>query len=927
MKISTFFTISFFVLAFLQSSQNLAQDTGVLSGKIVDSQNGDLIIGANVLLEGTTLGAATDLDGKYIIKAIPSGKYNIIVTYISYSRTIIRDVIVNSEQSTNLDIALKPEAIQVDEVIVMGEASNQYEAALLNERKKSVQISDGISAEQIKKSTDGTTAETLRRVPGLTLLENKYVYVRGVSERYNGALLNNTPLASSEPDKKDFAFDLIPSNLIENTIVIKSFTPDEPGDFAGGLVKINTVEFPSKTIFTFSYSSSYVNDVSTKSFSTYQGSSTDYLGIDDGFRDLPKGFPDPFTYKSYDNILSDTSRTYWSSKLNDKWGLQNKKAFLDQSFGFTYGDRYSLFNNDLGFIASLSYKTGFNTRNVVTKDIESKQNGTYFFDYSGGKATKNIYWGGIINVSYKIGALHKVGLKNIFTINTDDEVTQLRGFKYDYQEERIITALRFVSRNLYSSQLSGSSYFPIINGVQLDWRASYSSSYRDEPDYRRSAYTRDIADSNTTKPFYAYIPRDPDFYGGGRFYSKLYEYKRGIGLDLTNSIKDIKIKYGFSHYNSSRSFNARLLSVTDPYGNSRQTIGSWGLDSIYSAQNFEKRYIIMREYFDPANDYTSTDNLFGYYLMLESPLEFISGNLILVTGLRVENYVLRLRTTSSLATGMQPVNVDQFNSDLLPSFGLIYRINNVSNIRFSFGRTINRTQFREIAPFVYYNFEDQTLVRGNTELKQASIANYDLRFESFPEIGELISFSIYLKELRNPIERVFVVSTGQNDRSFANSPFARNAGFEIEYRTSLGKIIYTLDNFNLSANYSRIWSEIEETNAKVARKLRPMQGQSPYVINIAFEYRNVSWDFSANFAYNRFGKRIIETANFSGDDIYEFPRDVIDLVFTKGLGEHIELKMTVKDLLEKPIEYYEDSDLVRKYTTNTKLSLSVSYHL
>jgi TonB-dependent receptor len=336
---------------------------------------------------------------------------------------------------------------------------------------------------------------------------------------------------------------------------------------------------------------------------------------------------------------------------------------------------------------------------------------------------------------------------------------------------------------------------------------------------------------------------------------------------------------------------------------------------------------MMREYYDPSNDYTSSDNMFGYFLMMELPFNIFDQDLVLITGLRVENYDLRLRTTSSIATGMQPINLDKFGSDILPSFSLIYRFNENVNVRFSFSRTINRPQFREIAPFIYYNFEDQTLVRGNTELIQANIANYDLRFETFPGIGELISFSVFLKELRNPIERVFVVSTGQNDRSFANSPFARNAGIEIEYRTSLGQVWNALDNFSLTANYSRIWSEIEETNIGLDRTLRPMQGQSPYVINFVLSYQNTELDFNANIAYNRFGKRIVETANFAGDDIYELPRDIIDFVVTKGLGEHVEFKFSVKDLLGQSVEYFEDEVLVRKYTTNTKLSLGVSYRL
>jgi hypothetical protein len=915
-------------ISFLISNYIFAQSAGSISGKVIDSNTGESIIGANLILENTNFGAATDIDGNYEIRNIPAGKYSLLVSFLSYSKTRIDNIEIISNKVTLINISLKPEAIELgEEVLVLGELSNQYEAALLNQRKKSVQISDGISAEQIKRSTDNTTAETLRRVPGLTLLDNKFIYVRGVSERYNSALLNNSPLASTEPDKRDFAFDLIPANLIENTVVVKSFTPDEPGDFAGGLVKVNTVEFPTSTIFSFSYATAYVDEVSTSTLKTYQGSDTDILGFDDGFRDLPEGIPDASTFRSYDQNLTDTNRVYWSKKFNDKWGLQDKKAFLDQAFSINYGEKFKVFGNDLGLISSLTYKIGYSAKDIRTRDIESKENGTFFFDYSGERFSQNIFWGGILNLSYRIGELHKVGFKNTFTVNSDDEVTELRGFKYDYQDERITTALRFVSRNLYSGQLSGSSFFNVLNGLNMEWRASYSASERTEPDYRRATYTRNIADSNSTVPFLAYLPIDPEQYASGRFYSDLNEYKRGIGLDFSQDIGLIKIKIGVNHFNSSRSFNARSLGVTDPYGFSKYLIGDYALDSLFSVKNFEDGYILMREYYNPSNIYSASDNLFGYFLMAELPFDVFDQNFVLVTGLRVENYELRLRTTSAISLGSLPLNVDNFNSDILPALTLIYRITDGSNLRFSFSRTVNRPQFRELAPFTYYNFEDQTLVSGNPSLVQANIANYDVRFETFPGIGELFSISVFLKELRNPIEKVFVISTGQNDRSFANASFARNIGFELEYRSSLGNIFQLLDNFNLTANYSRIWSEIEETNRGVDRTTRPMQGQSPYVINLSLSYQNNNLDLSANIAYNKFGKRIIETANFGGDDIYELPRDMIDLVLTKGIGEHVEFKLSLKDLLAQPFEYFEDEDLVRKYSTNAKLSLGVSYKL
>lgn len=914
------------LIVFLSGTLHTQTKTGKILGKVIDADTGEPIIGANVYVENSNIGAATDLEGRFEIKNLSPGFYNIIISYISYQQAKIERAQVKSEENTILNIALKQNSIELtEEVIVLGERSNNYEAALLNQRKNSIQISDGISAENIKRLADNTTAETLRRVPGITLLDNKYIYVRGVSERYSGALLNNAPIASSEPDKKEFAFDLIPSNLIENTIVIKSFTPDAPGDFAGGLVKINTVEFPTEAIFSINYSTGYVSNVSTKTLKTYSGGKLDFLGFDDGTRGLPTDFPDPLTYRNLDNQLADTMRYYYSSKLNDKWGLKNSKAGLDQSFGLTFGDRYSLFDNDLGIVSSFSYKSGFNAKDLEVKDIENEENQTLFFDYKGIKNSKNVFWGGLANLTYKLGSFNKISLKNIITVSADDEVTLLRGFKYDYQDERIITAYRFTSRNLYSTLLSGVNQIPQLNNTNINWRISYSSSFRDEPDFRRAVYTRSISDSNTTVPFIPYIPRDPDLYAGGRYYSKLKEFKRGIGIDFTVPISKIKLKSGVSFSSSNRSFNARLLSVTSPSGSASQLLRNHDLDSVFSKENFLKRIIVMREFYDPSNDYTSSDNLFTYYIMTDLPVSFLNQNFIIITGVRVENNVQRLRTTSSIATGRNPINIDKFDSDLLPAFSVIYKLNEFSNLRLAYSYNINRPQFREIAPFLYYNFEDQTQVRGNPLLKKANIANYDIRYEIFPNINELISLSVFLKEIRNPIEKVFVISTGQNDRSFQNASFAKNYGFEFEYRANLGLLTDYLKNFLLSLNYSRIWSEIEETNIGLDRKIRPMQGQSPYIINIMLSYFNTSIELTTTLSYNRFGKRIVETANFLGGDIYEFPRDILDLVVSKKVIDKFDLKLSIKNLLADNAEYYENEKLVRSFSNNTKLSLGVNY--
>jgi hypothetical protein len=912
--IITFLCVNFYQLAYSQTNEM----PGSVSGKIIDAINGESIIGANIIIEGTVLGGATDLDGYYSIRRVPPGEYTLIVSYISFQRLTIRGVIVNSGSDTKINAAIAPESIELgQDVIVMGEASNQYEGALLNQRKKSVQIIDGISAELIKRTTDSNTAETLRRVPGITLVDGKFIFVRGVSERYSGALLNNSPLASTEPDKKDFAFDLIPSSLIENTMVVKSFTPDEPGDFAGGLVKVNTVDFPAQRIFSLSYSTSYTENTSTKNFLTSQGGSTDWLGIDDGTRALPDGFPttEELTgFTRFDDTLYTLSRL-----LKNTWKSVSRKAPLNRDVRITFGDRYHFLDNPFGVILSLSYKDDYNYNQLVTRDLYSEG---FIFDYRGEKYSRNVHWGTLLNFAYKFNSFHKIMFKNNYTQDSDNESFFFLGDQIDRSSNVRTNALRFVSRSLYSGQVAGDSYLPILGGLTIEWRASYSQSLRDEPDYKRYYYARDLNSTDESEFRFAF-PASPSLREGGRFFSKLSEFRRGYNLDLTKPISNLKFKMGIAYSNSARSFNSRLLGMLNPFN--LQSFRSYAIDSLFNPENFFFGGLAVGEYINATNTYSAGDEIFSMYGMTEIPFSLLGENFLAVFGARSENYILRLRTNDPF-TGF-PINLDYLNPSLLPSLNLIYRMNNATNLRFSYTETVNRPQFREVAPFNYYDFQEQTNIGGNIDLKEATIANYDIRFETFPNIDELISFSLFYKEINDPIEKIILSSSSNNVRTFINASFARNWGFEAEIRSSLGNLVSFLDNFTFIGNYTRLYSELEEFQEGAPIRKRRMQGQSPYVINLSMNYTNTSIDGSISLSYYKFGERIVEIASSYNADWLEKPRDLLDLVISKNIGSHFEIKLGIKDILSQPYEIFENETLVRQINTNTKFGLGVSYRL
>jgi hypothetical protein len=887
--------------------------TGTLTGNVVDATSGEKIIGANIIIEGTNLGATTDIEGKYKIKNIPEGKQNIRASYISYKLKQFNNIEIKADIANELNITLEPDTITTCEVVIVDKANMGYEGALLNKRKNANAITDGISAELIAKSTDASTADALKRISSVTIMDNKYVYIRGASERYNGALLNNSPLASVEPDKKSFAFDLIPSKLIESSTIVKTFTPELPGDFSGGLVNINTVDFPKTRGISFSYESKYIADVTSKTYGSYNNGGINYLGLDNGERQLPNGFP-PDLEK-----LNRSQKDSLAGTLKNNWKVIGKKVPINHSFAINYTDIFNIFGNDLGLIASASYKTKTTSQSVVLRDFENEN--TYLYNFSGNRSLQNVFWGGVLNLSYKLSGFNKLSFKNSFSVNSDDEVTELEGFYNYYSAYQKKTGFRYISRWLVSSQLMGESYFPFLDGTKIEYSASYSKSLRDEPDYKSLIYSRNSPEDK----YLLQLPYAPDGNSGSRFFSVSKENSRGIGLNIEVPVNQIKFKFGGSYKNSDRGFSARLLGYVQSAYTYYKYL-EYAPDSVFNAKDFNYGGFSIGEYINGSNNYSASDEVSAFYGMFELPFLFLNESFKFVAGLRNENFLLRIHTLTR--DRKDKLNADIFENDLLYSLNLIYNLNSTSNLRLAISKTVNRPQFREMAPFAYYDFQIQSTLRGNPLLKTADITNFDLRFETYPGISRMFSISPFYKEIRNPIEKIVIPSTSNNDRTFTNAGFARVFGFEIEGRSSLDLISNLLSDFSLNINYSWIKSEINETGTFAKnRRIRQLQGQSPYVINVGLNYVNNEIETDINISYYRFGERVLEVATYLNNDVIEKPKNLIDLVISKSITKYLSLKLSCKDILAEDLIVEENDKLLRKFENHSEFSLGLSINL
>ncbi len=898
------------------------QQKGIITGTVLDSQTGEAIVGANVLIENTNIGAATDLDGNFRIENVQPGKYNLIISYISYARTIVKDIIVNEGKRTEIKVALQPEAIQVEEVVVVDKIDRSYENALLNQRKKANSISDGISSEQIKKSNDASTSEALRRIPGVTLLDNKFIFVRGTSERYSNAQLNNASLSSTEPEKKSFAFDLIPTNLVSNTIVVKSFTPDIAGDFAGGTVQVNTIDFPDRLKINLSYSSSIVSNTTFKDFNTYQGGGN-FWGLGNGDRKLPNGFPSNLVseYYSRDEINA------FAGTLKNVWSPTTKKAPINNNFSLSVGDIFSVFDQQIGFVTAFSFRNSYKNSTIERNEYEAS--GEPRFAFKGLQSSYSTMMGGLFNLTYKISETNTISSKNTYNHTSDDEVSVLKGANYsDAGKDQISNSLRFIEREVFSSQLVGEHLFPSFNNFKIEWKGFYSNSSRDEPDYRRVIYGRDLG---TEDPFFAILGFQPNLKNGGRFFSHLFDKSRGAAVDLSISAPYAKYKFGTYLEKKDRNFTSRLISVIiNAPGNGFTDFNLLylPLDKIFSPENFRKNGFSMDEYQNGTNNYTAKHEIVAGYGMIEIPLKIFGEDVTFISGARLENSLQQINSYD--LSGRIPLSYQLKKVDILPSLNIIHKINEKTNLRFSYSQTINRPELRELAPFSYFDFATQTSLTGNPNLRRALVRNYDFRLEVFPGLGELLSASTFYKSITDAIEKVVVsgVALG-SERTFTNSEFAKIYGFELESRISLGFIGEYFSNFSINGNYSWIKSivDVKGTETTIARKERPLQGQSPYVINLGLYFTEPSLGTSFNLIFNRIGERIVEVATLYEEDVIEQPRDVIDITVTQPLFTNFELKLGIKDVLAKEQLFTQGDKRSRVNSANRGISLGVSYKL
>lgn len=952
------FISAFLIVLYALMNPSSAQENGSLFGKIVDSSTGEELIGANIFLEGTTIGAASDIEGNFIIKNIPPSVYTLSASMIGYSKITVTDLEIKPGEQKKLDISLLPEAYETEEVVITAKMILDNDASLLKNRQKSITVSDAIGYEEIKRSGSDDAGDALKKVVGTSVVDGKYVFVRGLGDRYSSTQLNGAELPSSDPNRKSFQMDLIPTNLLDNIVTLKTFTPDRPGNFSGGIVDIGTKSFPEKFTLKISGGTSYnTNATGNANYLTYPGGSSDWLGIDDGTRDIPEYLLNPDLVipseveARFDpekaKILNDASKSFNSFMTNTK-----SAAPVNSNLALSIGDQiHTGETSSLGYLGSLTYKREFlyyedgRVERYTLSDINANElNPQLLLDDSRG--TEDATWGGLFTASYNINPEQQVS-GNIFYSKSGISKSRFMTGTWPQERAGVHTynniVLEWLERDILSYQVRGEHNFSSILNSNIDWSASFSTTNQTEPDRRLTTYITAPNPAGGTN----YTIDGSNFDNPSRYFRDLEDQSNTFNLNLSFPFAQwsgfsSKLKIGGMYQKLDRIFSEKIFTY-----NANDVIfndNSGSVDMQFLNENNgiidtlnNGRPVFGNTVFDRSfdkNNYTGDQKIYAAYGMIDLPL---LSDLRFVGGVRYE-------TTDMSAVSKDPTIEEGIidENDWLPSINFIYQLNENMNLRIAGTQTLARPTFREIAPYSSKEFVNGEELVGNPNIERTLIQNYDLRWEWFIRPGEIFAVSGFYKQMSNPIERAFAEGSSASNKiiTWTNVDKATLYGVEFEARFNLDNMMESLNLFSLGFNLSLINSTIDIPAAELRNRqeidpnspnTRQLQGQSPYMINIDLTFNNPEWGTVAGLYFNTFGERLSTVSANLTPDVFEQPANVLDFTASQKIFQVFSINFSIKNLLNtefREVYKYKGNDFIyQTYKLGRKISLGLTYNI
>lgn len=937
MKKSIILKIIVGLLSFITFAQS-----GIITGTVNDGEYNDILPFANVIIKDSQRGALSDFEGKYSLELKP-GIYTVQFSFVGYQTLEINEVIVKNGETIIVDVTLKASTAKLDEVIITTSLKRNTEASILHLQRNSVKLMDGLSLESIKNSGASDIASAVKNIPGVSVQRGKYVYVRGLGDRYTKTSLNGVDVPGLDPDRNTLQLDLFPSSILENVIVSKSSTADQGADFTGGAINIVTKDIPNKEGYSASLGLGYNSDFHfNKNYLTYKGSKTDFLGFDNGLRDNPipnqQYIPLPQENGEVVEILT--------KRFTKNLAARRETSFMDYNFSFTAGNQFDVGNNKLGYVAAISYRneTQYFSQYIDGQVFRKNVNPTIYElntdrTQQGEGGTNNVLISGIAGLSfktekskYKFNILHiQNGESKASIFNQQNRIQNSNQIKKDN--------LIYTQRSITNLLLNGKHSIDQESNWTLDWKLSPSLALVYDKDFRVTPFKVSI-DELTGIETYTIEPSESGL--PTRIYRDLNEGNIVSNIDIINKHtflgKEAKLKLGVGYAYKTRNFVVERFSF--PLLNIVSDFANGDPDQILADQNIYDASInsgvFVRRDSGISDTYDSQMSIASAYASEEFK---ITDWFQAVVGLRFEKFQLVYTGERQDGTKLNKATILD-KSDFFPSINLIFDLNEEGSqkIRTSYARTTARPSFKEASLAEIFDPINNTFFIGNINIQPTYINNFDLRYEKYGENGDFYAISGFYKSFKDPIELSFIRSaTGQFTP--LNLGDAIVYGTEIEIRKNLG-FIPGLEKFRINTNLSLINSEQEFSDDEKANRednlrsgevlddTRPLQGQSPYLVNFGIDYTNDN-GWNAGLFYNVQGKTLQIVGSGDIPDVYTLPFN--NLLFnaskTFGKNKNATISLKFENLLNSNIEsvyesYKAEDQIYSKWNPGQKISIS-----
>lgn len=872
-------------LAGAQTAPSTDAGTARIVGRIVDARTGNGLADVGVQVVGTTTGTTSGLDGRFTLSRVTAGTVTIHLRRLGFAAKTVTGLLISAGQTLEQDIALEPVTVSLTTQVVTASSERGTVSEALDRQRTAAGVVNSVTREQISKSPDGDAAQAVQRVSGVTVQDGKYIFVRGLGERYTTTSLNGSRIPSPEPERKVVPLDLFPTALLQSVTTSKNFTPDQPGDFSGAQVDLRTREFPARGEMQLTSSMGFNDAATNQSLVAPPTLGLDWLGFAGKERGLPAGL-------AADGRLDGVNQSDINSlvgSFRNVWSPLTRNGSPNRSLGFTAGGSTRVGGNQAGYIAALTYSYSQEVRENEVRAYAEPTNGTTEIDrFEGSTGRASVLWGGIVNGSLMLGGKTRLSLNNTYNRSADNEARRESGFSENLGARLLVDRLRFVERTVASSQIVAERQLTSNQKVNLSFTASQVN--RSEPD--RSEFVR-VDPQNGQQPYWL-DASEAAVRTFGDLDEKSYNTTGDYALQFGPAYRQHQIKLGGSFRYTDRlarnrvySLQARSLSIAD-----RQLQPEEIFDGRFSGDAASVFRVVP---LSQGGSYGANEEVGAGYAMVEfNPSDRIQA----IVGSRVERSSTII---SAEPTVGKRVRSNPIYTDVLPSLLLNFRMGDSRNLRFSATQTLARPEYRELAEVQYRDVIGAENVLGNPALRRTLIRNLDMRWEWYPRAAEVLSVGLFAKRFKDPIERVFLATSGTRIVTFINADAADNVGLELEARTGLDRIGKVFSPLAFFTNVTIMRSRVELGNdPRVADEERPMVGQAPIVANAGLTYSASGSPLSATLLLNHVGRRIVSASQLPLPVTYESARSVLDVSFRFPVMSGLAGKLDARNLLDEP---------------------------